>query len=380
MASKVDPNIAAKARKLGSGDLDKCYHCGTCTATCPLSQDGVSFPRTVVRNLQLGLKDRLMKAPEPWLCYYCGDCSEACPQNAEPGESVMSARRYLTTLYDWTGLSYKMYSSKAWEFGAILVVSLLVILGFAYMLATGISTMPTELTAQGGVKLNEFAPVHIIKTFDDIMGATLAIFLLSNAFRMFLHVMGDDRKKIPLKAYISEIMELPINFATQKRWQECEDPGLWKRHMALVAGYVTMFVMIVGFLPWFQTEEIHPFWHPQRLLGYLATAALLYVTYYMMRGRMKKDRKIHKFSHSTDWLFLILLFLTSLTGILLHFLRINGLPMATYITYVVHMAILVPMLMIEVPFGKWSHLAYRPLAIYFHKVKQRAAEDAKKKK
>ena len=37
---------------------------------------------------------------------------------------------------------------------------------------------------------------------------------------------------------------------------------------------------------------------------------------------------------------------------------------ATYYTYVVHRAILVPMLVVEVPFSKWSHLAYRPLAVY----------------
>jgi len=28
--------------------------------------------------------------------------------------------------------------------------------------------------------------------------------------------------------------------------------------------------------------------------------------------------------------------------------------------------VLFPMLMIEVPFSKWSHLAYRPFAIYFN--------------
>jgi quinone-modifying oxidoreductase subunit QmoC len=369
VASKVDLQIAAKTRKLGSGDLDKCYHCGICTATCPLSANGVSFPRKVLRNLQLGLKDRLMASPEPWLCYYCGDCSESCPQGAEPGETVMAARRFLTSLYDWTGLSFKLYTSKAWEFGAVIGLGLLVVLAFVIFHGP----MVTELTPEGGVQLNSFAPVHVIETFDIVMGGFLALFLLSNVFRMFLHVMGDDRKKIPLKYYFSEIMALPIHFATQRRWKDCEDPGLWKRHMVLVFGYVTMFVMIVGFLPWFQTEKIHPFWHPQRLLGYLATAALLYVTGYMIVGRIKKSRLIHKFSHSTDWLFLILLFLTSLTGILLHLFRVNGFPMSTYVTYVIHMAILVPMLMIEVPFGKWSHLAYRPLAIYLHKVKQKAA-------
>jgi len=31
--------------------------------------------------------------------------------------------------------------------------------------------------------------------------------------------------------------------------------------------------------------------------------------------------------------------------------------------------VLVPMLTIEVPFSKWSHLAYRPFAIFFSKIK-----------
>lgn len=34
--------------------------------------------------------------------------------------------------------------------------------------------------------------------------------------------------------------------------------------------------------------------------------------------------------------------------------------------------ILIPMLVIEVPFSKWSHLAYRPIAIYFANLKEKA--------
>jgi hypothetical protein len=33
---------------------------------------------------------------------------------------------------------------------------------------------------------------------------------------------------------------------------------------------------------------------------------------------------------------------------------------------------MVPMLVLEVPFGKWSHLAYRPLAIYFQQLREKA--------
>jgi hypothetical protein len=47
--------------------------------------------------------------------------------------------------------------------------------------------------------------------------------------------------------------------------------------------------------------------------------------------------------------------------------------MGTYVMYTVHMAIAVPMLAVEVPFGKWAHLLYRPLAIYVAAVRREAA-------
>ncbi|MCK4677613.1 MAG: respiratory nitrate reductase subunit gamma, partial [Bacteroidales bacterium] len=132
--------------------------------------------------------------------------------------------------------------------------------------------------------------------------------------------------------------------------------------------------MIVGFLGWFQTDNIYEWWHPQRLLGYYATFGLLLGCVYFFIGRIKKDKELNKHSHFTDWTFLILLFLTTLTGILVHFFRIYGMPMATYYMYVIHLMVLFPMLMIEVPFSKWSHLAYRPVAIYFSNILNRAKE------
>ena len=69
-----------------------------------------------------------------------------------------------------------------------------------------------------------------------------------------------------------------------------------------------------------------------------------------------------------------MLFATALSGILVHIFRYMGLPLATYYTYVIHLAILTPMLVLEVPFGKWSHLAYRPFAIYFETLKEKAME------
>jgi quinone-modifying oxidoreductase subunit QmoC len=81
---------------------------------------------------------------------------------------------------------------------------------------------------------------------------------------------------------------------------------------------------------------------------------------------------MHRFSHTSDWMFPILLLLTALTGILLHTFRYLGWPLPTYYAYVVHLAIAAPMLILEVPFGKWAHLAYRPFAVYFQTVKEKA--------
>ena len=62
--------------------------------------------------MQMGLKGPLESSVEPWLCYYCGDCTKTCPRDANPGELMMSLRRYLTSLYDWTGFARKFYTSE----------------------------------------------------------------------------------------------------------------------------------------------------------------------------------------------------------------------------------------------------------------------------
>jgi nitrate reductase gamma subunit len=144
------------------------------------------------------------------------------------------------------------------------------------------------------------------------------------------------------------------------------------RHVVLVSGYATIFILVVVFLPWFQVED-HSF-HWSSLLGYYASAALLGATGWMMADRLAKRGEMHRFSQFSDWLFPGLLFLAALTGVLLNVFRLLDRPMPTYVMYAVHLAVVVPMLVVEVPFGKWAHLLYRPLAIYVVAVKGSALE------
>jgi len=364
-----DLGLVQDLARFGAKDFTKCYQCATCSVSCSLSPDENPFPRKEMLWAKWGLKDRLLKSPDIWTCYYCGDCSTRCPRGAEPGETMMALRRWATSQYDWTGLARRLYLSEAWEIGAIAAVGLFVVALF--WLFHG--EMRTDV-----VSVNTFAPVFWVEIGDLFMAAVLSTFLLSNAYRMFSYIMADE--KIPLSVYIQQAPTFLVNFVTQKRWRDCgeggeavQDRSRWLKHFLLVTGYMTMMTLIIVCLRWFQTDEIHPIYHWTRLLGYYATAVLLYVTVDMMISRFKKEKEIHKFSEFSDWLFLILLFLTTLTGILMHAFRLGGLPMATYYSYVVHLAIAVPMLVVEVPFGKWSHLMYRPLALYLKAVKESAA-------
>jgi len=215
--------------------------------------------------------------------------------------------------------------------------------------------------------------VHLIEMGDLIMACVVAFLLLSNIVNMYLNVIIRDKSiRVPATVVISETWTLIYNFLTQAKFSKCDNKSYWGGHFLLMSGYVIMFTVIVGFIKKFQTEEVFAWFHWQRILGYYATFGILFFLTYVTIGRIKKRNLKLKFSHPTDWLFIIMLGLTTITGILIHIFRISGMPAATYFTYVIHLAVLVPMIMVEVPFSKWSHLAYRPFAIYYSRLKKAA--------
>jgi ferredoxin len=384
MGTTVNPELLLSLKEFGVEDAAICFNCGNCTAVCSLSTESTPFPRKVIRYLQLGAKEKLMQSPEPWLCYYCGDCSETCPRQADPGEVMMGLRRYLTSLYDWTGISRLFYTSKVFEVMAILLVAALVGIGFYAFHGP----MLTDRVA-----LNVFAPNTIIEILDLAMLVILSFFLMTNAYRLFKGVMGDPEqypklsqsgkqqfqnriiRGIPLPLYIKEAREFVLHFLTQKQFNACGTPSQrkqWFIHLLIMTGYSAIFLLVVVGLRWFQRDVIYPLWHPVRLIGYYATFAILYGTTYAIKGRLDKSKTVYKHSHSSDWAFLILLWLTTFTGILIHFTRLLVMPMSTYYIYVIHLMIAVPMLVIEVPFAKWTHQLYRPLVQYLVQVRGRA--------
>jgi hypothetical protein len=288
---------------------------------------------------------------------------------------MMVMRRWLTSRYDWTGFARRFYRSEKFEIMAISIVAVLV--GLAMLV------FHADNPNMEHAYLNSVWPAPALEIADLIMAAVLTFFLLSNTYRCFSFIMGDLKTKVPLKTYLLEAKEFVIHFITQKKFSDCTDKMQWLVHLLIMTGYSTVFMLVVIFLAggihvvglsWdkimFQRDVIYPFFHPVRLLGYYATAALLYGTTYALIGRLKKSKAPYKNSHGTDWMFLILLQLTTLTGIFVHFTRLLDWPLTTYVLYVIHLMVAVPMLVLEVPFAKWAHLMFRPVAVYLTAVKE----------
>ena len=376
MSQRVNLDLKKELFLYGAKEWNQCFQCGNCTATCHTTENGFFFPRKTVRQVLMGLKTSLQTNIDPWLCTYCGDCSRTCPRDANPAEMMMSIRRYLISVYDWTGISRRLYKSKALEIAAVLILALVVM--FFYLLFT---TFPSGASDQwigpdGGALINKMAPWKKIHIGDWIIAGGLLFLIVTNVFYMWYKIIYEDKSlKVRFIDYLKPVTLFLKLFNPQEKYAKCDEKKLflyWALHLFLALSYALMFGMIVFFLGWFQTDHVYPVFHPQRLLGYISTLGLFVGIVYFYSNRTIKNMENSKYSHFTDWTFLILLFLTTLSGILLHFFRIYGFPQLTYITYLIHLMVLVPMLTIEVPFSKWSHMIYRPFALYFAHLKKMA--------
>ena len=215
-----------------------------------------------------------------------------------------------------------------------------------------------------------FIDSHVMHNIDLIGMGILCLILLTNAFRMFKFIILDDKSvSIPVSIYVKKIFEFPLHLLTQKRYRDCDNRMPWLIHLILVIGYIISFVLIVVFLVPLQAAEYNTTLH---VFGYIGTICLIFGCGWAIIGRMLKSEEHLKFSHHTDWAFAILLFLTAITGIFTHVLHRVGMPMAANIMYIVHMMVDIPWFILIIPFGKWSHLIYRPLAMYLAAIKEEA--------
>ncbi len=343
----INTEFGKKLEKYGGFDFNACYNCGTCTAVCSLSTEEDSFPREMLRFSVLGLEDDIKSSLKPWLCYYCGQCSTYCPQEANPGELMMTLRRWLISKYDWTKLAGLLF-----RYVSLAIIAMVLLA--AGVVAFGFSR-----------NFNLETIMHTGHNFEMIaIASVFAVILLPNIIRMWWFIILKPRIKVPFINYLKGLWELIVHMFTQKRSLDCDDNQFrWFEHFILVIGYLGL-LFITVFLDWFSNENMIVI-----ILGYIVSIIIFLVTIDFVYDRIKKAKEISKYSQPSDWFFVIWLLLLGFSAFAVRlFVDLNLLENNIWL-YLFHLIVLVQWALIIVPFGKWTHFLYRSFAMYFSKIR-----------
>ena len=97
MRVKLDPanvrnEMVQKIEEISGENVYKCYQCGKCAAACPATEEMDMLPQQVIRNLQLGLDEEVLKSKTPWICAACLQCMTVCPKGVDLSKIMEAAR------------------------------------------------------------------------------------------------------------------------------------------------------------------------------------------------------------------------------------------------------------------------------------------------
>ncbi|MEM3832525.1 MAG: 4Fe-4S dicluster domain-containing protein [Thermoprotei archaeon] len=355
----VKKDIINDIVELGGKGIFKCYQCGACTATCAISEGMFISFRRAIKYAQLGLEDKLKGDLVPWLCNVHGDCIKACPRDANPCEILASLRRYQSILYDWTGISRWWYfSSLKRKLAIITAIIGLSIIGFLALFGSIISSYMSQSMF---VNLPQLIPIGI-----GIVLISLT-FLISNAYRMYKFVGGGKDYKIGFIETVKRSLlfwiksEYDALKVSDKRIRILE-------HVFILVGLGLFLLLSLLYLLLPSIYQAYPYSYVLTISRYITSGFLIIGAGLPFVKRVVDLPNIHwyykLFRHSTDWIAIGLVFSIAFTGMLLNIFNDLHLYAFSYLIYVLHIGLVVPFLVLEVPFGKHTHWLYKVIANY----------------
>jgi ferredoxin len=391
MTATVDIDLLADLKRYSAADVSACFSCGTCTATCTMTDNDGTFPRRMIRYGQIGMVDELRSSKELWTCYHCGACSDSCPTEADPGEFMAAARRYAIASYDRTGLARLMYTRPI----VSTLVSVVVFFLIAAFLYTSHGVMPTS-----SLEIFTFIPEPLVHWTGVGIMVLVVIAGLAGVASMSRGVArregvtwtslvdsAEARKRSVRALWFS----IGIESIGQKRYRDdCMDDvpveplyrRRWLIHALTIWGFIGLLIAtgldyglsIIGVK---ESGAPIPIWYPSRLIGTVAGLSLMYGVTMFAVNRIGRYNRAAETSRSSDWTFLVLLWVTGLTGFLIEVaLYAPPTPAWGYWVFLIHIAIAMELLLF-LPFTKFAHVVYRPVALFFYSLaNQKSTQDA----
>ncbi len=92
---KTDRNFADEVRERSGQNIKLCYQCLKCLVGCPLSSYMDFGPNRLIRMIQYGEKEKVLKSHAVWLCVSCMTCGARCPNEIDMS-AVMDTLREMS--------------------------------------------------------------------------------------------------------------------------------------------------------------------------------------------------------------------------------------------------------------------------------------------
>ncbi len=90
---KPDLSFIEQVSELSKQDIQRCYYCLRCSAGCPAAYAMDYTPAQILRLVQLGQKETLLRSSAIWLCIGCETCGTRCPNEIHAGAVIDALRQ-----------------------------------------------------------------------------------------------------------------------------------------------------------------------------------------------------------------------------------------------------------------------------------------------
>jgi len=90
---EADLTFADQVSALSHQNVRRCYYCLRCTAGCPSAYAMGAGPAQMLKMVQLGQKDALLRSAGIWLCIGCETCGTRCPNQIHAGAVIDALRQ-----------------------------------------------------------------------------------------------------------------------------------------------------------------------------------------------------------------------------------------------------------------------------------------------
>lgn len=92
LQESCDVDFIQEVEEASGQKISKCYQCGNCSASCAYTRVYDYPVNQIMRLVQLGQKEAVLRSHSIWLCAACQACTTRCPNNLDVARIMESLR------------------------------------------------------------------------------------------------------------------------------------------------------------------------------------------------------------------------------------------------------------------------------------------------